>query len=198
MRAQTGQLLQNEPYVGLCIHGMDPEAVDAGPVYTRKKLPLTDETYIADVYLWIDRVLPAMFVEAVSKVVDPQLKPEEQDRSRIIPLRCYPRRPEDAHINWEKNADDIARLVRASSRPFAGAFAFLEGRTRVTIWRARPANLNYEICAVPGQIIGKGQRGILVACGNGRLEIEEAEMADGGTLPSTSRYRLFPTLFPLP
>jgi UDP-4-amino-4-deoxy-L-arabinose formyltransferase/UDP-glucuronic acid dehydrogenase (UDP-4-keto-hexauronic acid decarboxylating) len=172
---------------------MDSAGIDAGPVFSRRRLPLNETTYIADVYAWLDGTFPEMFSEAIGRMLDPAFMPEDQTKSSLPPLRCHPRRPEDGLIDWRAPADCVARLVRASSRPFAGAYSFLEGDVRATIWRARVAELDHEVAAMPGQIMSRSaQGGVLVACGEGVLEIEESELASGLSLPGANRYRLQP------
>lgn len=184
-------IINGEPHIGLCVHAMEPDAVDAGPVYVRRRLPVDEATYILDVYRWINTQLPDMFSEAIERLQDQEFVPEDQAHGGVVPLRCHPRRPEDSLVDWSASSDSIARLVRASSRPLAGAYTFLDGRKRVVIWRARPARLDDEILAVNGQILGRSAAGgVLVACGNGVLEIEDAEISGEGGLPAANRHRL--------
>ncbi|WP_293865654.1 formyltransferase family protein [uncultured Alsobacter sp.] len=186
-------IINGEERVGLCVHRMDPVELDAGPVFARSFLPLADDTYIADVYAWMATEVPALFLAAVSNLQRPGFVPEDQAALGVRPLRCHPRRSEDGRIDWSAPASHVLRLVRASSRPFRGAFAFLDGETEVTIWRARPAALDHDVLAVPGQIMGRGpHQGVLVACGSGVIEIDEADMRGGGRLPSANRFRLTP------
>ncbi len=183
-------ILNDEPRVGLCVHAMDPEALDAGPIYARASFDLNYDIYIADVYAWLDHRLPSLFVEAVANAGKPDFVPEDQSSSGVRPLRTYPRRPEDGRIDWRYDAAAIARLVRASSRPFAGAFTHLEGKERVVIWRASIATMEHDVVAVPGQILGRSASGRpLVACGTGVIEIEEGECATGRPIPGANRYR---------
>ena len=185
-------ILRGEPKVGLCIHAMDPSEVDAGPIFARRYRAISEDTYIGDILQWFDSAVPDAFAEAVSNLEHPDFVPEGQLRSGVRPLRCHPRRPEDGAIDWSQSAVTVARLVRASSRPYRGSFASLEGKEQVTIWRARVIDLPADVLAVPGQIMGSGERGPLVACASGVLEIEEAEMEGGGTLPYSNRHRFTP------
>jgi hypothetical protein len=51
--------------------------------------------------------------------------------------------------------------------------------------------VDHDVLAVPGQILGRAPAGgVLVACADGVLEIEEAEREDGAALPAANRYRL--------
>lgn len=184
-------ILNGESRIGVCVHAMDPNEVDAGPIYARGFIAVDETTYISDAYAAIETLLPRLFATAVQHALDPDFKAEDQARSSVTPLRCHPRRPDDGRIDWRNGAVNIARLVRASSRPFAGAFSFLEGVDRVTVWRARVQMLDHDISAVPGQIIGRSaDRAVLVACGSGVLAIEEADCDSGRKLPGANRYRL--------
>ncbi len=184
-------ILNDEPHVGLCVHAMDPDEVDAGPVYIRERFALAETTSITDVYAWLDKAIPALFTTAVGRAADAAFTPEDQKASGVTPLRCHPRRPDDGLIDWTSKVSNIDRLVRASSRPFAGAFAFLDGSARVTVWRARPLAVTSDVCAVPGQILGRSaDGGVIVACGDGALLILETTVEGGGSLPSANRHRL--------
>lgn len=184
-------IIAGEPQIGLCIHAMTPGEVDSGPIYVRRHLENTPDLYIEDVYSWLDQSVPDAFSEALSLLEDTTFHPFDQSTSPVRPLRCHPRRPEDAEIDWTADACRIQSLVRASSRPFSGAFSWLEGQERVTIWKARVAELDHDIHAVPGQIMGRAEDGAaLIACGVGTLAVEEAELASGKTLSGSNRYRL--------
>lgn len=184
-------ILHGEHHVGLCVHAMDPDALDAGPIYARDRFKLAPDIYIGDIYAWMDDAVPRLFAHAIENLLSPGFVPEEQSASGLEPLRSYPRRPEDGLIDWHTDAASVLRLVRASSHPFAGAFTYFEGQDRTVIWRACLAELDHEVLAVPGQILGRSAHGRpLVACQNGVIEIEESETASGRPLPSANRYRL--------
>jgi len=79
----------------------------------------------------------------------------------------------------------------AAGKRLTAAFIFLEGKNKMTIWRASEVCLDHETVAVPGQVMGRGRNGgVLVACGQGVLEIEEVTMEDGSQLPAANRFRL--------
>jgi methionyl-tRNA formyltransferase len=183
-------ILNGESHVGLCVHAMDPNEIDAGPVFARDRFALDDIADISDVYAWLDKAIPALFVRAVERAAEPGFLPDDQKASGVRPLRCYPRRPEDARIDWTRDAVDVGRLVRASTRPFAGAFTFLDGDKRVTIWRARVEEMAGDVNAVPGQLLGRSDAGVLVACGRGVINILDATVDGGGRLPSLSQHRV--------
>jgi methionyl-tRNA formyltransferase len=64
------------------------------------------------------------------------LSPQEEAGATYYPKRSE----EDGLVFWEDTTWEIYNLVRAVTRPFAGAFAFLgdDPERKVTIWRAIP------------------------------------------------------------
>ncbi len=169
-------ILLNEPHIGLCVHRMVPEAIDSGDVLKRKRLPLHSQTYIGDVYGWLEEAVPDLLVEAASDIASGRASWEVQSEVPGESLRCYPRRPEDSCIDWQKPADEIVRLVRASSRPFAGAYTTLEGDKRVTIWRADQAIAPSPYVAMPGQVLYSDCGNPVVAAGEGAVRLIEIEI----------------------
>ncbi len=182
-------ILNGEPLVGLCIHEMIPE-LDAGPVLLRAHFPLSDDIYISDVIAWLDRRVPEMLAEAVQLVATGQALSQAQDSASNASLRCYPRRPEDGRIDWAMPADRIMRLIRATSRPYPGAFTFLEGSERVTIWRAERWVAPGPFLAVPGQICFPVEGDPVVACQDGMIRLTDINLDDGSAGSLAKRHLL--------
>ena len=171
-------ILNGETKIGLCAHMMEPGALDAGPILLRDYFAVTDNTYIGDVYAWLDQRIPTIIAESISELAQGRLEPVPQPADPALALRCYPRRPEDGRIDWHKPVREIHRLVRASSRPFDGAFTTLEDGQRLTIWRAHPFEHKIPFCAVPGQVMLRVDGDPVIACGSGALRLEEIEISD--------------------
>ena len=95
-----------------------------------------------------------------------------QDASRAS---SWPRRtPADGIIDWETRAPYLYDWVRAQTRPYPGAFTWI-GEDKVVIWSARAVDLRTE--APAGQIVSDGAEGLVVACGEGGLLLEDVETA---------------------
>lgn len=170
-------ILNGEPTVTICIHEMSAE-LDAGPIHVRKIIALNKDTYISDVYTHLDRLIPEAFCEAVAAIDAGTERVTHQSREPSDSLRCFPRVQSDSRIDWSHDAESIARLVRASAKPFSGAYTHLAG-TRVTIWKASADQLGYPCCGVPGQVVGRDQKSgnVTVLTGNGVLCLEEIQVA---------------------
>ena len=166
-------ILNGETFVNANIHKMAAE-LDAGDVIVRQSIPITPQTYVADLIREAEAIAPALYERGVARVLEDPNACEVAGTTRG--LRCYPRLPEDGLIDWRQSAEAISRLVRASSRPYQGAFSFLDGE-RVTIWRAAPRVPPDRFLAVPGHVIDidRAGGGVTVACGSGWLQLQEIE-----------------------
>lgn len=164
-------ILNDESHIALTFLQMN-EGLDSGNIIRKEKFPLTSDTYIGEVYEWLYKAVPIGFVETVNMLM--QGHPVEKQNGK--PLRSFSRKPEDSKMNFQKELEWNYRLIRASSRPFSGAFAFLNNtNTKVTIFRAEPFLVDYDFLAVSGQLMEKfdHDKSFLVAIRNQVLRVTD-------------------------
>lgn len=88
------------------------------------------------------------------------------------------RAPEDGLIEWRASAEEIDRLVKASTRPHPGAFTYC-GSERLIVWRSR-CERDLRIRGVRGRVLKADAEGAaLVQTGEGLLWLLECELSDG-------------------
>jgi methionyl-tRNA formyltransferase len=75
-------------------------------------------------------------------------------------------------IDWNKSARAVHNQIRGMN-PWPGAHTVL-GERRIKVHRALASTLDPE-GAAPGQVIALDREGILVACTEGTLEIQELQ-----------------------
>lgn len=168
-------IIMGEPYVAVCIHQMAVE-LDAGPVVKKDFLPLDDKVDMTSVCEWLDQRVPQMFVEAVGSFADGSARPEPQSENTDLALRVYPRRPEDSKLDWSWSCDRVLRMIRASTRPYSGAYSYLEKERKVTIWRAAKVMHPGPFLAVPGQVCYRLDGDPVVACVDGVIRLLDVEV----------------------
>lgn len=173
-------ILVNEPQVVVTLHYMVTD-LDAGPILLQREFQLTPQTYISNIYQFLEENLPQMFIEVLDGLADGRVIPREQPNDPALSLRCFPRISQDAKIDWTQPNEALARLVRASAEPFSGAYSFLE-KEKVIIWRAHPEELPYPCLGVPGQVVERRRQTgeIAVLTGDGILVLEEIEIPSKG------------------
>ncbi len=180
-------ILNGEPHVGISVHLMDAGEVDSGAIVRKVIVPLTQNTYIGDLYKRLEQEAPMLLVEAAEGLVGGTITPILQTGPI---LRGYPRRPEDGRINWTDKAGHIARLIRASAEPFAGAFCEYRGE-RLAVWRGHEEPWPLPSLAIPGQIVGRrvDDGTVRVATGDGILALEVVSRGAGERVPPATVIR---------
>lgn len=178
-------IINFESQIGLTIHRMTAE-LDAGPYIRKSFFPLDDDTYITDVYDWLENETPRLFVEALEAIKTDEFVEQRND---VVPLRTFPRLPTDSRINWHDSVRNVLALIRASSRPFPGAYCFLNGGNEtLRIFRASEFRPKYEFLAMPGTLCEVHEGNPVVATATGLIVIED--FAFDGLPQSDSRSKI--------
>lgn len=183
---QAWAILNGESQVVITLHRM-AETLDSGPILLQRPIPLDSGTYIGSVYRAFGEQIPGMFAEVLNRIAAGDIEARAQPEEPQATLRCLPRIPADGEIDWNRPAELLARLVRATAEPYEGAYSFL-GLERLTVWRARAEPLPSPLLGVPGQVVERRvDRGEVCALtGNGLLVLEEIELAAKGRARATS------------
>ncbi len=74
---------------------------------------------------------------------------------------------EEAQIDWNRDASEIERNIRAYN-PYPGAWTSIND-TLLRIWQC---SLNQENVGAPGEVIEVNKNALVVACGSGSLQLE--------------------------
>ena len=159
------------------------EDVDGGDIIDQRSFPITPYDTCATLYDHVAESNREMILEVIPALQAGQRPGRVQPESTlgILPRR----RPSDGMIAWNQRATRIYDFVRALTRPYPGAFSFLDGE-KLTIWRA--ARLPGTVAAPPGTIVGPSVAptpencGQVVSCQGGQLLLLEVEDEAGRVL----------------
>ena len=178
-------IISGEKEIVLTLHLMVLD-LDAGPILLQRKIFISNNTHIGDVYEFIRENFPVMFAEAVDGLEKETITPQQQPTDPSCVLRCYIRTPKDSEIDWKQLGIQLDRLVRAVSEPFAGAYTHI-GTEKLIIWRAHYEPSPSPFLGVPGQVAEKrpATGEVLVVTGEGFLVLEEIETQDEGRKKAT-------------
>jgi methionyl-tRNA formyltransferase len=126
----------------------------------------------------------------ISKNIHSILKGSFKPIPQVGESSYYPKRkPEDGLINWNLNVFKIYNLIRGITRPYPGAFSYING-LKFTIWRAVPfdTKINYKT-QNNGEVVEIfSKKSILIKCKDGLLLVNESEgpeLRPGDILKST-------------
>ncbi len=112
----------------------DPTA-DSGPIVGQIELPIAPDETATTLFDRIAEAHVRLIREAVPLIIDGSAPLIAQDPRRAS---AWPKRtPLDGIIDWETRAPYLYDWVRAQTRPYPGAFTWLDN-DKVVIWRATP------------------------------------------------------------
>jgi methionyl-tRNA formyltransferase len=111
-------------------------------------------------------------------------RPQPQTDELLLPRR----RPQDGLIDWSRNSREVYNFIRALTRPYPGAFGWLEGK-RYLVWDAALLPGHPYPGANPGRVAGAMINphparacGQVVVCGEGAIVLLEIESDEGVVL----------------
>ena len=166
-------LLAGDRETGISIMRMD-RGLDTGPVLSRRPMVIADEESAATLHDKLAVLGAQMIVEALDRIglgraeFIAQSAEGASDAPKIA--------KHEAQIDWRRPGTELARAVRAFD-PVPGATTTLAGAP-IKVWRARPA----QGAGAPGEVMRAHTTGVLVACGEGALELTELQRAGGRRL----------------
>jgi len=167
-------LLAGDAETGATIMQMDT-GLDTGPILDAVRVPIAPR----DTAATLEHKLAASGARALVAVLrrlaaGEPIRPMPQPAAGAMYAAKVAKT--EALIDWSMTAAAIDRQVRAFD-PAPGAYTVLHGET-VKVWRAQPAPIMLRE-APPGTVLEATGRGIVVACGEGKVRIEELQPAGG-------------------
>lgn len=169
-------IINGETETGITTMLMD-EGMDTGPMLLQEKLAILPDDTAGTLAPRLAQLGGRLLVETIAQLKAGTLVPRKQEdaQATMAPLL----KKEDGLIDWTMSAPMLANRVRGLS-PWPGAHTFL-GNERWNIWKAVPQATTTS--APPGTIVGVTKRSILVATGQGLLEILEIQTANSKRMP---------------
>lgn len=176
-------ILAGDQETGVSIMQMEA-GLDSGPVLLSQSVPISDADTAASLHATLAILGARLIVEALAR----------------LPLPAHPQ-PEDgityaakidkaeAGLDWHRPALQLARQVRAFN-PFPGASCCLDG-VPLKVWRAEVVGGDGR----PGMVLRVDREGIVVACGEQALRLDELQKAGGRRL-SAAQYLAGTALVP--
>ncbi|CAI8717207.1 bifunctional UDP-4-amino-4-deoxy-L-arabinose formyltransferase/UDP-glucuronic acid oxidase ArnA [Kosakonia quasisacchari] len=164
-------LVNGESETGVTLHRMVSRA-DAGAIVAQQRVAIAENDEALSLHRKLADAAKSMLQGVLPAIKTQSFSETAQDDSKA---RYYGRRtPEDGRLDWEKPAQTLQNLVRAVSDPWPGAYSFA-GTHKFIVWKSRvrtdvaPARAGTVLSVSP----------LLVACGDGALEILTGQMENG-------------------
>ncbi len=164
-------IINGETRLGLTCHWVD-EGVDTGNIIKQLSYDLSTEEDVGDALNKLYPLYRTITRQSIDKIVLGQATGNVQVIAEDN-LVFAARKPKDGLINWHVDVKRIFNLIRAVSRPYPGAFSFLQGR-KVFFWKTVMQKKIYE--NDNGTIVSVNSDGsFVVAASGGSLLITDYE-----------------------
>ena len=161
-------ILAGDATTGISLMAMTA-GLDCGPVYHVETLDIGADETAGELHDRLALLGGRALVEQLEAIVKGEIVATDQDDA----LATYAPKinKSDAEIDWSLPAAEIARRVRAYN-PFPGAYTQRGPSHRIKIWRASATQGAGE----PGTVLQFDRDGIVVACSNAALRLEELQL----------------------
>lgn len=163
------------------------DGVDEGDIIAQARFDIAFEDTIADLVRKSSSAALGLLREYVPLLAGGKAPrhPQEHGRATLMPQRT----PEDGLIDWQAlSALQAYNWVRAQTRPYPGAFTYLDGR-KVTLWKASPSPDTGPGNLSPGTVVERlnAPETFGVVCAGGSiLNIHELEFAGGAPVSAAA------------
>jgi methionyl-tRNA formyltransferase len=122
---------------GVTMFALD-EGVDTGDILAQSTLPVDPSETATSLYGKISLMHETIIKETWPKLVDGSLPRQPQDHARAT---YWPgRKPADGELLGSMPVGHVDRLVRATTRPYPGAFYRLPGKEVLRVWQGAIAS----------------------------------------------------------
>lgn len=125
-------IINGETKTGVTLFYFD-DGVDTGEIISQVEIKITRDDTIKTVYekaTQVSRDMLRKYIPLIRQGIAPRI-PQDHKAATQFPQR----KPEDGLLDWSKSAEEIRNFIRAQTKPYPGAFTFIQGK-KVIIWDA--------------------------------------------------------------
>lgn len=166
-------VMAGDAETGVAIMRMEA-GLDTGPVLAAARTPIGSEETTADLHDRLARMGAALIVDVLDRLPLPAVPQPEDGVTYAAKIDKA-----EARIDWTRPAAEVDRLIRGLS-PFPGAWC-MAGNERLKLLRSRVVRGS----GAPGEVLGH----LVVACGEGAVEVRELQREGKRPLPAADALR---------
>ena len=162
-------VVRGETETGISLMQMD-EGLDTGPVFTVRRLAIGEDETAGELAVRLGALAAQIVGDEVPRVVRGELETAPQDHAAAT--SAPPLEKAQGRIDWQRTATEVHNHVRGMT-PWPSAFTSVDGKhLKVLATRRSPLQSGEP----PGTIVVADSSGVLVACGEGVLEVARAQV----------------------
>jgi methionyl-tRNA formyltransferase len=166
-------LINDEKEFGVTVHFVD-EGIDTGDIILQDTYEITDaddyQTLLGRAY----EACGALLYQALEQIDQGSFSTIAQKSIDPVGFYCGMREEGDEVIDWRQTSRQIFNFVRAVAFPGPKARSYI-GDHEMKINKAEMINGAIDYIGIAGQVVGKGNDGIVVKTGDNTIRIVEYE-----------------------
>ena len=168
-------ILAGDKETGVTIMQMDV-GLDTGDMLLKSSTVISQNDTAQTLHDRLAGVGAKALIDTLGLIVEDKLVPEKQDNDQA----CYAEKLQksEALIDWQQSAEQIHRQIRAFN-PWPVAQTIVDENT-LRIWNAEV--IQDASKQTPGTVIGESRSGIVVATGDGVLQVTQLQLPGGKPL----------------
>jgi methionyl-tRNA formyltransferase len=163
-------IVSGDRETGVCLMQMDV-GMDTGPVLARRVVAIGENETGGELFERLSMISGELVKAELPRVVAGELRAEPQPSEGMTHARMI--RKSDGALDFAESAQAVHDRARGFY-PWPGAYTALEGR-RIKVHRTRVVARTGRL-GEPGAVIASGSDGIVVACGEGAVRLEELQL----------------------
>ncbi len=150
------------------------EDVDAGDIVDQRPVAIGACDSVADVMKRVTRTYLDIVRDNFSSLLSGNVEKRPQNHEEATYTCKWT--PEDGLIDWNDTSQAVFNLIRATSKPYPGAFTYLNNR-KLTVWSAElPASPRQYVSSAPGRVVEiRRDVGSLVLTGEGPILLKTVQ-----------------------
>lgn len=129
-------ILKGLPQTGVSFFKMD-EGVDTGEILGQEMVPIAPNETATVLYEKVNHAHETLIQKIFPLLKQGEIRGTVQDESKASYWEG--RRPEDGQLFPSMNVEEVDRLVRATTRPYPGAF-WMDGSKKAIVWSGTVGN----------------------------------------------------------
>jgi methionyl-tRNA formyltransferase len=148
------------------------EKADAGDIIGQEPIPISIDDNATSLYQKVIKAGRRLIREYYPVFTDGTIPCVPQDNSNAT---WWPKRdPHHGLINWTQPPEKVYNWIRGQSRPYPGAFSYLNGE-KIVIWKANPPRDDTTL-AQPGEIMYQDDGNLGIGAWEGTIELTEIQV----------------------
>lgn len=144
------------------------DGIDDGDILDQQFFEILDSDDATSIYNKITELGKTMLHQNLSLIKSGIIKKVKQDSNKFVEY-WNKRNPEDGKINWKDSGITIHNLIRATTKPYPGAFTMLKNK-KLIIWRSKLINDENN---APGKILDISKHDFKIGTSQGTILVTE-------------------------